>query len=153
MKKISLILIVLLSLVLLAGCGAKNNVSKVDVPELTAEDLALLEEAKKAQAAQETDVTKKAETPEGYVKASVTEEGGLKAILAELNRTSTLLNRDIHGRKFGDYEYRWELVVLQDNNGDVHAAVIENGELILISPVKSLEEARTKFQPYGGWKK
>jgi hypothetical protein len=87
----------------------------------------------------------------GYVKGSYTSGSCLMDILNSLMATGTLLDRDIHGKRLGDFEYRWELIVIRDLTGDVHAAIIENGVLEKIEPVQSLEVAREKFKPYGGW--
>lgn len=113
-------------------------------------------------------ITKKTPEPEPAAQAEVAAEvevdddviilkmgrkRGLQAVFDELSKTGALLDRDIHGRLFGKYEYTWELVVIRDPTDGVHAIVIEDGVVVLIEPVKSLEAARKKFKPYGGWKK
>jgi hypothetical protein len=87
-----------------------------------------------------------------YVKIPVAQKRTLRTILDDMLASGELVNKDIHGRKFGDHDYTWEMLVIREQTGDVQAAVIEDGELILIAPVNDLEQARSKYKPYGGWK-
>ncbi len=88
-----------------------------------------------------------------YVKIPVAEKRTLRNILDDMLASGELVNKDIHGRKFGEHDYTWEMLVIREQTGDVQAAVIEDGVLILIAPVNDLEQARSKYKPYGGWKK
>lgn len=93
------------------------------------------------------------EPGKAYVKISVAEKRTLRTILDDMLSSGELLNKDVHGRKFGEHDYTWELLVIQEQTGDVQAVIIEDGVLITIAPVNDLEHARSKYKPYGGWKK
>ena len=90
---------------------------------------------------------------EVYVKIPVAKKRTLRAILDDMLASGELLDKDIHGRKFGEHDYTWEMLVIREQTGDVQVAIIEDGVLILIAPVNDLEQARSRYKPYGGWKK
>jgi hypothetical protein len=140
MKNLTTIILISLIILSLTSCGYK--IVK-DTPEPVAE-VALAEPVQVLEPTPENEV---------YVKIPVAKKRTLRVILDEMLSNGELLNKDVHGRKFGDFDYTWELLVIRESTGDVQAAVIENGELILIEPVKDLEQARSKYKPYGGWKK
>lgn len=83
----------------------------------------------------------------------ISSERSMDKIMQEMLSNGELLDKDVHARRFGDYEYRWEMWLIKEKTGDHHAIIIENGILMDISPVNSMEEARHQFKPYGGWQK
>jgi hypothetical protein len=97
--------------------------------------------------------TEQVQNQEMYVKIPIAKKRTLRTILNDMLASGKLINKDIHGRKFGEHDYTWEMLVIREQTGDVQAAIIEDGELILIEPVKDLEQARSNYKPYGGWKK
>lgn len=77
----------------------------------------------------------------------------LRTVLNEMLAEGELVDKDTYGRVFGEYEYTWELWIIEEDGGGFQAAIIEDGILIEIEPVDSPEDARKKHKPYGGWKK
>lgn len=81
-------------------------------------------------------------------------------ILEELIARGEVIDKDVYShswlvwsakeQKYVEVNYNWEMWVIQTGK-DFHAAIFEFGRLVDIEPVKDLEEARSKFKPYGGW--
>ncbi len=80
------------------------------------------------------------------------ENRNMSSILNDIMGNGELVNKDVHARNFGGYEYTWEMWLIKEATGDFHAVIIENGTLQDISPVNNLEDAQARFKPYGGWK-
>lgn len=76
----------------------------------------------------------------------------MRIILQEILANGELVDKDIYVKRFGEYEYTWERWVIREGTGDFHVAIIENGILINISPANDIEDARRRFEPYGGWR-
>ena len=132
MKTLTTVILIPLMILSLTSCGFSRFAK--DTPE------------------SEMAVTEEVQTQEIYVKIPV-KKRTLRTILDDMLTSGELVNKDIHGRKFGEHDYTWEMLVIREQTGDFQAAVIEDGELILIVPVNDLEQARSKYKPYGGWKK
>ena len=130
MKTLTTVILIPLVILSLASCGFRN------VKDTLEPEAAVIEQDQAI-----------------YVKIPVAEKRTLRNILDDMLTSGELVNKDIHGRKFGEHDYTWEMLVIREQTGDVQAAVIEDGVLILIAPVNDLEQARSKYKPYGGWKK
>ena len=86
----------------------------------------------------------------------------LHNMMEEIMSDGETIDRDVHGRVWivpdgkGGYKeiiYSWERVVVEDNDSDdIHAIIFEFGQLRKVEPVDSLEDAKERFKPYGGWK-
>ena len=134
------LIIVMLMVVILSGCGYKF----VKKEEVTNPTKPIIEEQTK-----EDEQTQDGTT----FTVKVSNDRTMRSILQEILSNGELINKDVHARRFGDYEYSWEMWLIKENRtGDYHSAIIENGILIDISPVNDLEDARKRFKPYGGWK-
>jgi hypothetical protein len=77
----------------------------------------------------------------------------MPSILEEILVNGEIIDKDVYARNFGEYEYSWERWIIKERTGDYHVVVIENGKLKDIAPINDFEDARRKFQPYGGWEK
>lgn len=131
MKKL---IISILAIMLVFGCGyrivKKDNSKDVDSKTMT-----------------------NSKTMTKTMTVKVGETRTMHSILEEILMNGTIIDKDVYARNFGEYAYSYELWVIEEEGKDFHAVVIENGKLMDISPVNSLEDARKKFKPYGGWKK
>jgi len=87
------------------------------------------------------------------VSVKLGEKRTLDMVFEEIMENSIRVNKDVYAIMLGENPYTWEMWVVLENGVDYHAIVFEDGKLIRISPVKDLEEARSKYKPHGTWKR
>lgn len=142
-KKLMLIFLAIAVVFMLSSCTGGYKWVKQASPAEDAEIAAAVEEEAK-------DVKK------------VKKDKTLQKIMEEVMADGEEIDRDVYGRVWivpdgkGGYKkvsYSWERIVVKDDNGnDYHAIIFEFGQLRKVEPVNNLEDAKKRFQPYGGWK-
>lgn len=148
MKRIAFVIVLLVMALALSGC-VKDQFVKQEQPQIIKQEQPQIE---KKQPEAEKPKNNEAEKPKKEKKKPVAYTRTMRIILQEILANGELIDKDIYAKRFGTYEYTWEMWIIKENTGDFHAAVIENGILISITPVDDLEDARRKFVPYGGWR-
>lgn len=140
MKKVTFIIVLLSIGLMYIGCAKDSYLEQETV--LPAQDQLIMEEEPIDENVNDdnTFIVKMDNTRNMY------------SILQEILSNGTLIDKDIYAKRFGEYEYTWEMWVIKEDTGDFHVAIIENGILIDISPANDLEDAKIKFKPYGGWR-
>jgi hypothetical protein len=142
MKKTVFVIVLMAMALMLSSCG-KNLFTKPEPIQPIQPKQEIQKEEK---------IEKEKTIKENIVVVKMDDARTMRSILQEILANGELVDKDIHAKRFGSYEYTWEMWIIKENTGDFHVAIIENGTLINISPANDLEDARRKFEPYGGWK-